>query len=176
MTVGGNSLFDEVDFCCPPVRLLMTLAASCLFKNFLKYSFLQMPWRRINSWEVLDDIKLVSCDISEEEFSEKFIRTSTPVIFENCDYSWLDEYDVSPMGATLVINQVLKRVFFRQSALIFRLQMYHDNKTTPKLDHIFLPRPGFTHVQTPNSDYDDDDVVLEGFGKIFSAKKEILYP
>ena len=63
-----------------------------------------MPWRRINSWEVRDEIERVSCAISEKEFTEKFIRTSTPVIFEKCDYSWLDEYDVSPKGATLVNN------------------------------------------------------------------------
>ena len=37
-----------------------------------------------------------SCDLTENEFVEKFVRTRTPVILEDCSgYEWLQKYDFS---------------------------------------------------------------------------------
>ena len=36
------------------------------------------------------------CDLTEDEFVEKFVRTGTPVILEGCSgYKWMEKYDFS---------------------------------------------------------------------------------
>lgn len=52
----------------------------------------------------------------------------------------------------------------------FSFQMFHDNRTTPKLDFWLQPLPGFTHVRTPNSDRDNDHLIMEALGE---AKSDI---
>ncbi len=44
-------------------------------------------------------------------------------------------------------------------------QLFHDNSTTPPGLGFFLePRPGFTHVRTPNSHEDRDEDIMEAMG------------
>lgn len=115
--VRGIDIANSIDYCCP-----------------------LMDRRRVEPWEINDQLKRASCQMSEGEFTEKFIRTSTPVIFPDCNYDWLKDFDLSPKATTL---------------------MFHDNRTTPKLDFWLQPLPGFTHVRTPNSDRDNDHLIME---------------
>ena len=47
-------------------------------------------------------VQRISCDMPEDEFIEKYVRTMTPVIIHGCDYSWLNQLDLSLDGVTKV--------------------------------------------------------------------------
>ena len=39
-------------------------------------------------------IQRQECDLTESEFVEKYVRTGTPVILQNCQgYEWIQKYD-----------------------------------------------------------------------------------
>ena len=43
------------------------------------------------------------CNISEEEFVNKFVKRSIPVILTNCEgYDWLEKYDITVDTVTKV--------------------------------------------------------------------------
>ena len=43
---------------------------------------------------VTNPIQRQECDLTEAEFIEKYVRTGTPVILQNCQgYEWIQKYD-----------------------------------------------------------------------------------
>jgi len=47
-------------------------------------------------------IARVPCNVSREEFVERFVRTMTPVVLVGCDYAWLEN------GRDLSVEAVAK--------------------------------------------------------------------
>ena len=94
---------------------------------------------------IINPIPRQNCNLTQEEFEAKFIRTKTPVILENCTgyEHW-------------------KNPKFNIEQLV---QMYYDNTTYSSTTKRFLPL-GFTHKETPNDfqrNNDYNDLVLEAF-------------
>ena len=97
----------------------------------------------VTEQKVVNPIPRHKCNLSREEFEAKFIRTTTPVILENCTgyENW-------------------KHSKFTLDSLV---RMYYDNTTKPRST---TPTPlpiSFTHYSTPNDLKLSVDEALEYF-------------
>ena len=101
----------------------------------------------ITEQKVVNPIPRHKCNLTREEFEAKFIRTTTPVILENCTgyESWKhSKFTLDPL-----------------------VRMYYDNTTKPakarrSTTHTPLPI-SFTHNRTPNDGKLSVDEALEYF-------------
>jgi len=50
-------------------------------------------------------------------------------------------------------------------SLLLTTQSFHSNWTTPEIDFYLEPQPGFTHVRTPNSHFDHDEIIGDALGQ-----------
>ena len=91
---------SEVDFCCD-LEVSFLFISCHNFTHFLNILFFFQ--KSIEEFEINDmelnstssnPIQRQNCNISENEFIEKFVRTHTPVILQNCEgYEWIQKYD-----------------------------------------------------------------------------------
>ena len=51
-----------------------------------------------------NSIQRISCTMTQKEFVEKYVRTSTPVLIQGCNFSWLDNVDLDLPSAAKVIK------------------------------------------------------------------------
>ena len=49
-----------------------------------------------------NSIQRISCTMTQKEFVEKYVRTSTPVLIQGCNFNWLDDVDLDLPNAAKV--------------------------------------------------------------------------
>ena len=49
-----------------------------------------------------NSIQRIPCTMTQKEFVEKYVRTSTPVLIQGCNFNWLDDVGLDLLSATKV--------------------------------------------------------------------------
>ena len=117
-------------------------------------------------------IERIPCDLTEKDFTDRFISTGVPVILQGCKFAdSLKAFDTSL--AKVVQVQLFNCIIFipptLQQTIIFpfSLQAFHGNESLTTIeDYDQLketaqnPR-SFTHKRTPNDTPELDDIAIE---------------
>ena len=110
---------DDINRCCPWVMKLY-ISRQSHHINFLE-KYIRTNHKCIHclqfDYEYIDPIKLnaeiqkngatnsiqrISCTMTQKEFVEKYVRTSTPVLIQGCNFNWLDDVDLDLSNAAKV--------------------------------------------------------------------------